>query len=503
MSKYFQVSAIALSLLTMSSSHAQSTVKQSTCSGDTNINFSSAITCYREILAKQPVKYTFLHEEKLPQIKLRSYQLTSQFWSPAGAQPAKWQHNVDIFIPDNPLSQRALVVVNNGINHNIKPATSVPPTDFNTTTLAAIAHATNTIVVSINNIPNQYLMYQNDGKPRKEDDSVARSWTLFMDTPEEKLMMPLHLPMTAAVSQAMTLAQQELKHWNINNFIVSGASKRGWTTWLSAISDPRIDAIAPFVIDLLDIRASLKHMYKSYGGNWPVAFHSYYQEHIDEKIDTPAFSKLMQIEDPFQYLGTIYQSRLSIPKYIVNASGDDFYVPDNTNFYLDKLPGIKALRVVPNSDHRGILKFAEQSLITFVNRTQRSTPLPKVSVKLHSKGNSQVLVPSFSEQPKKILLWTAVNPVARDFRYACGIRYISSPLEFITTQDIEVPLDNPTTGWQASFIEATFNDDFVATTPVHILPNDQYPTEAPPSDNAACQTLPGRGFGTDKVVPST
>lgn len=56
------------------------------------------------------------------------------------------------------------------------------------------------------------------------------------------------------------ISKKELTQWNINSFIITGISKRGWTTWLSAIADPDVEAIVPFAIDLLDIDASLEHI---------------------------------------------------------------------------------------------------------------------------------------------------------------------------------------------------------------------------------------------------
>ncbi|NHB91130.1 PhoPQ-activated pathogenicity-related family protein [Photorhabdus cinerea] len=489
---------IALWLLAAANSYAQSNAEQSKCSDGTNINFTNVLPCYRAALATQPLKYSLLRKEKLLQIELRHYQLTSQFWSPGDVVlPAQWQHDVDIFIPEHPISQRALIVVNNGTNYNSESEAPILPTDFNVTTLAAIARTTNTIVISISNIPNQYLVYRDDGKSRKEDDSVAHSWTLFMNKPEKQSLIPLHIPMATSVSQAMTLAQQELKQWNINKFIVSGASKRGWITWLSAIADTRVDAIVPFIIDILGTREAFKHIYQSYGKNWPIAFYPYYQEHVDEKIDTPAFSKLMQIEDPLQYLGTNYESRLAIPKYIVNASGDDYYAPDNARFYYDILPGDKSLRVAPNSDHRGIGNFTEQSLITFINRLQQSIPMPKLNVTLHSQQNSQILTVDFSEKPEKVIRWTATNPISRDFRYACGIRYKALPLDVSEMQQVKIPLNSPVMGWEATYIEATFSDGYVATTRVYITPDGKYPVVAPLSSGPTCQTLPDRGLGAE------
>jgi PhoPQ-activated pathogenicity-related protein len=442
----------------------------------------------------EPVTYSFTGKENLPQVEVKRYQMTSQSWSPDKmVSPGQWQHDVDIYIPESPESHRAVVVVNNGTNYDSTHLKISKPSDFSEETLAAIARETKTIVISVSNIPNQYLTYLNDNKPLKEDDSVARSWTLFMDAPQQRDLIPLHIPMATSVSQAMRVAKQELKAWNINKFIVTGVSKRGWTTWLTAISDPDVEAIIPVAIDLLDTSSSLEHMYRSYGGNWPVAFYPYYQRGVDKLINTANFSKLMEIEDPLQYMNSIYQSRLAIPKYIINASGDDFYVPDNTRFYYDKLPGEKSLRIAPNTDHYGIKKFTEQSIVSFVNRFQDKKALPQLKSIVHDN----TLAVTFSEKPVKIIRWTATNTEARDFRYACGIKYIPSSLDHISDNKIEVPLDYTSPGWEATYIEATFNDGYVATTQVQIIPDEKYPSVAPPSQGPACQSLPGRGLGGD------
>ncbi|CAK8740675.1 hypothetical protein SODG_004630 [Sodalis praecaptivus] len=142
-------------------------------------------------------------------------------------------------------------------------------------------------------------------------------------------------------------------------------------------------------MDLLDTKKSLEHMYQSYGKNWPVAFYPYYKQGVDQQIGTDEFASLMTLEDPLTYLNTDMGDRLKIDKYIINASGDDFYVPDNSHFYYDQLPGSKSLRVVPNSSHNGILSVAEQSLITFVNRFQEKQKLPEITEKVQNSGEGK------------------------------------------------------------------------------------------------------------------
>ncbi|EDP2066217.1 PhoPQ-regulated protein, partial [Salmonella enterica subsp. enterica serovar Heidelberg] len=292
------------------------------CRNSPECDLSHVLPDYREQISGTPLKYTLINTAPLAQVVVRHYELLSQHWSPDDmVTPAQWRHNVDIYIPETAKEHHALVVVNNGINYDKGVQITGKPGDFPQETLASISRDTNTIVISVSDIPNQYLTFQDDKKPLKEDESVSRSWALFMEAPEQRKLMPLNIPMVTALSQAMRLAKKELTQWNINSFIITGISKRGWTTWLSAIADPDVEAIVPFAIDLLDIDASLEHIYQSYGGNWPITFYPYYQQGIDEKIKSPTFTQLRQIIDPLRYLNTIYQPRLAIPKYIINASG--------------------------------------------------------------------------------------------------------------------------------------------------------------------------------------
>lgn len=183
---------------------------------------------YREQISGTPLKYTLINIAPLAQVVVRHYELLSQHWSPDDmVTPAQWRHNVDIYIPETAKEHHALVVVNNGINYEKGVQIPSKAGDFPQETLASIARDTNTIVISVSDIPNQYLTFQDDKKPLKEDESVSRSWALFMEAPEQRELMPLNIPMVTAISQAMRLAKKELTQWNINSFIITGISKRG------------------------------------------------------------------------------------------------------------------------------------------------------------------------------------------------------------------------------------------------------------------------------------
>lgn len=465
-------------------SYAVPNLSFDTCFEHSGHDLSEILTCQAQAQQSVPLDYSATAVEQLPDLQKRSYQLKSQHWSPQGrVTPAQWQHEVLIYIPDNALPGQALLVANNGTPNAGSTRPAEGPTDFTEDMALSIARATRTIVISVSNIPSQYLTYSDGDRPLREDDSVAHTWKLFLEAPEQRPTLPLHVPMVQSMIKAMDLAQQELKAWQVDSFIVSGASKRGWASWLTALSDQRVSAIVPFVIDILNMDKVLEHTRRAYGNSWPLAFNAYQRAGIIRQLDTENFNKLLRLQDPWRYLDTRHAPRLAIPKYIVNASGDDFFLPDSSTFYYPHLPGQKSLRMVPNSSHYGIRDQVEQSLTRFIDRIRQQRPLPTITTTLK---NERQLSVTFSEKPVQVVQWTANNPQARDFRYACGVRYQASSLK--TGNTVLASFSEPAQGWSATFIEATFSDGMVATSEVRIVP-DTYPTERPPVIEPACKTL--------------
>jgi PhoPQ-activated pathogenicity-related protein len=451
-------------------------------------DFSEVLTAYKNAQAANPLDYRATGVDSLPRLEKRTFQLHSQHWSPlALVEPGEWVHEVAIYIPQDALPGHALLVANNGINHPGPGKEVQPATDFTEAMALSIAQRTRTIVITTSNVPNQYLSYNDDGLARREDDSVAHSWKLFLKNPEQRPSLSLHIPMMQSMIRTMDLAQRELKPWKVDKFIATGASKRGWASWLAALTDERITAIVPFVIDILGMDKVLQHTWHTYGNSWPLASNAYQREGITQQIKSKNFDKLTQIEDPLRYLDSAYAHRLAIPKYIVNASGDDFFAPDNARFFFSQLPGEKALRVAPNSSHYGIRASVENALVPFINRFRQGRAMPTVSMQSDVDRAQQRFAVSFSEPPAKVVQWTAINPLARDFRYACGVRYQPETLTS-AGQRIVITLKKPAQGWLASFVEATFSDGMVVTTPVHVLPQ-RYPEQRPPEVEPACKTV--------------
>src|SRR5262249_35007282 len=121
-----------------------------------------------------------------------------------------------------------------------------------------MAKTTNSVVAELKMIPNEPLVFNNDGKPRTEDDLLAYCWVKVMDTGD--VTWAPRLPMVKSVVRAMDtvtalMASEQGREVAVNKFVVAGGSKRGWTTWLTAAADKRVVAMVPIVIDVVNVRA--------------------------------------------------------------------------------------------------------------------------------------------------------------------------------------------------------------------------------------------------------
>ena len=102
-----------------------------------------------------------------------------------------------------------------------------------------------------------------------------------------------------------------------------------------------------------------------------------------------------------------------MPKFIINASGDQFFLPDSSQFYFDELRGDKYLCYVPNADHSLDDSDAAQSLLAFYLTILHDRPRPSADWKFDPDGTVQVTPGS---EPREVALWQATNSAARDFR---------------------------------------------------------------------------------------
>ena len=183
---------------------------------------------------------------------------------------------------------------------------------------------------------------------------------------------------------------------------------------------------------------------------------------------TPQYRALMRIEEPYQY-----RERLTMPKFLINASGDQFFLPDSSQFYFDNLPGVKYLRYVPNADHSLKGSDARESLLAFYNAFLYQQSLPQLSWKFGTDGAIRVEAKS---KPSDVKLWQATNPDARDFRLETfGPKWESTPLTDEGSGVYLAKVPTPAKGWTAFYVELTFPSlcqaPFKFSTGVRVVPN--------------------------------
>ncbi len=398
--------------------------------------------------------------------------LTSQTWKPPiEANRSVWKHWLTIVRPDEVSYTTGFLFITGGSNKDKAPDKIDP-------LITDLALTTHSVVAELRQVPNQPLTFPDGKKPDMvEDQFIAYTWDKFLRTGNE--MWPARLPMTKSAVRAMDTITDFMKSeaggkLKVEHFMVAGGSKRGWTTWTTAAVDKRVVAIAPMVIDLLNSEKSFEHHYRAYGFYSP-AIKDYEDLEIMKWSGTPQYKALMKIEEPYEY-----RDRLTMPKYIVNAGGDQYFLPDSSRFYFDDLKGEKYLRYVPNTDHSLRNSDARQGLVAYYDAFLRKQARPKFFWKFEDDGSIKVTTVT---KPAEVKLWQANNPEHRDFRLmAIGPAYKSTTLEEQNDGIYIGKVPKPEKGWTAYFIELTFPSGgkypMKFTTAVRVNP-DTLPFEAP------------------------
>ena len=268
--------------------------------------------------------------------------MVSQTWrTKQDVDRPEWQHWVTMAIPAEVRSEIGFLFIGGGRNGREAP-------DGPSDRVAQIAQATGTVVAELGMVPNQPLVFHNDGQKRVEDDLIGYTWDQFLKTGD--VTWPARNPMVKSAVRAMdtmtaVMASETGGKHTVDKFVVAGGSKRGWTTWLTGAVDPRVVGIVPIVIDVLNVNVSMRHHFAAYGF-WAPSVGDYVKHRIMERMEHPRLADLYHLVDPFYY-----RHRLTMPKLVLNAAGDQFFLPDSSQFYWDDLKGPKSLRYVPNADH--------------------------------------------------------------------------------------------------------------------------------------------------------
>ena len=326
----------------------------------------------------------------------------SQVW-----QGRKWRHQLQVYRPAEAAPKSTMLLWVTG-------GAATPPT---ISLGLELARRINAPVAFLYHIPNQPLLEGN----LWEDDLIAETFVRYLESEDES--WPLLSPMVKSVVKAMDVLQEfGKKEWSapIDKFIVAGASKRGWTTWLTAAVDKRVAAIAPVVIDVLNMRAQMPRQLKAFGA-YSSRLAAYSSRGLLPIPETPAGRRLLSMVDPWAY-----RDRLTMPKLIINGTNDFYWATDALNLYWDGIPDNKWVLYVPNAGHnlrrqdrprQEQLNDLVNGLAAFSRHQISGKPMPSLRWE-HERVNGQLrLTIDAAPGPAGARLWIAESATP-DFRTA-------------------------------------------------------------------------------------
>lgn len=372
--------------------------------------------------------------------KVWRLKLTSQVW-----QGIPWTHDLLVVRPAGvPVGK--MLLLNEGGGASAERAMHA----------AMLAGKIKAPVAMLLGVPKQPLF---DGK--KEDDLIAETFVRYLDTGDAS--WPLLFPMVKSVVKTMDVLQEfGKKEWGepVEKFIVGGASKRGWTTWLTAASDSRVMAITPMVIDVLNMRDQLSLQQSSLGGP-SNKISPYTSRGLVPISDTPRARSLWTMVDPWTY-----RDRFTMPKLIVLGNNDPYWSTDALNLYWDALPGEKYISYTPNAGHdlterdaTGKKLNADRAInnvSAFIRYQLSGTPLPKLGWKYTPQADGKLqLIVTADPAPRQARLWTARSDT-RDFREA---RWESKPIELKDGQPVTASFARPGKGFMACYADLGYEID--------------------------------------------
>lgn len=385
--------------------------------------------------------WTKRREGKLAGGDFAELTLTSQTW-----KGVPWKHQLFLFKPTEVAGGQQAILLIGGGRWKDELATPIEGTEGlprEATVIAAAATTLKCPVAVLLQVPHQPIL-----GGLTEDAAISYTFDQYLKTQDPD--WPLLLPMVKSAVRGMDAMQQYAKaEWKleIKNFTLTGASKRGWTTWLTSAVDPRVTALMPMVIDVLNMTPQMKHQLETWG-KFSEQIADYTQRGIQDRTGTEAGEKLNRIVDPYAYRESLVQ-----PKLIMLGTNDRYWPLDALNIYWDGLPGEKYICYVPNNGH-GLNDIPRivGGLTAIHARAAGTLKLPKLAWKHTPNGQKLNLQITSDVKPSQVSAWIATSPT-KDFRDA---KWRSEPIQ-LRGEAYEHELEIPASGYAALFGEAMYN----------------------------------------------
>lgn len=374
-------------------------------------------------------------------VTVHSILLTSQTW-----HGIPWRHQLSIAIPKDLRHDAALLfITGSGMDKDGNPKWS-GKNDKLGASIAMIAGRNHAVTAVLKQVPVQPLY------GGLTEDALI-SYTLDAFRKDRDYTWPLLFPMVKSARRAMDCVQEFMSRRSggtIARFVVSGASKRGWTTWLTAAHDIRVVAFAPMVIDMLNMPVSMKYQLETWNA-FSEQIQDYVRLGIVQEMSSTTGNEITRMIDPYSY-----RRLMDKPKLIVMGTNDAYWPIDNVRHYIDDIPGRNMLYYVPNVGHNlGTGIEAVNVLSAFFANTLKGEGHPECDWKARLRKRTVSLTLTASgDRLEDVILWQA-RSTDRDFR---NEKWSSKSLGISGWSKISQEQPLPETGYAAFYYDLKYRD---------------------------------------------
>lgn len=393
-------------------------------------------------------------------VQAASLLLTSQQW-----HEYIWTHELVVLIPREVQYDGALLFITGGSNKKGIPNWTKRD-DGMIRSLAEVATKNKGIVAMVRQTPNQPL-----AGDLTEDALI--SYTLHNFKGDGDYTWPLLFPMVKSAVKAMDAVQEyasEHAQKKVGRFVVSGASKRGWTTWLTGASDPRVAAIAPMVIDILNMPVNLEYQVKMFNG-YSEQIEDYVKLEIPQTASSEKGKAITTMVDPYSY-----RRKLTLPKMLFMGTNDEYWTVDAVKHYIDSIPGKNYIHYVPNVGHDlGDKKQALTALSAFFGETISGRPYPELTPTLTYTPKAITLkIKASPDVLTGVSLWSA-DSQDTDFR---NDKWTSKEVAIKKKGDVLTVVPTyPVSGYRAFYVDLRYKDpnggEYTESTRMYLADNDE------------------------------
>jgi len=385
--------------------------------------------------------------------------LTSQKW-----REHIWTHQLTVLVPTEINYDGALLFITGGSSKGDLP--NWKSNDHKSTkNFAAMAQKNKAMVAIVRQTPKQPLY-----DDLVEDQLI--SFTLHNFKKDKDYSWPLLFPMVKSAVKAMDAVQEfskEKLNKDITRFTVSGASKRGWTTWLTGSQDKRVEAIAPMVIDVLNMPVSLDYQVEVWK-EYSIQIEDYTKLEIPQTVNSPDGNAITQMIDPYSY-----RDKLTMPKLILIGTNDEYWPVDAIKNYINDIPGENYIHYVPNAGHGlGGGEQATRAISAFWEKTLEKKPYNDLIYQISSDKKSAILtVKTTSDELLNMYVWFADSD-DRDFR---NEEFISKIIPSEKNKEIKYEIQFPKKGYKAFYIDLEYSDPnggkYTKSTRMYVADDDE------------------------------